>query len=205
MNNKNTVIYNTGSYNTGSYNAGNCNTGSYNTRNYNTGNYNTGNYNTGNYNTGNCNTGNYNTGDRNTGDRNTGDCNTNSPTVRLFNSDSGWEFLGNKHINFRDLLGRYRKDLCEWVYESKMSEKEKENNLSYKTTGGYLRVNSSIYNGKEVTKEDRDFLESIPNFCPDILKETTGIVFNQTKEIIIDGKSIEISLDSYEKLKESLL
>ena len=123
----------------------------------------------------------------------------------MFNSDSGWEFLGRKHINFRDLLGRYRKDLCEWVYESKMSEKEKENNLSYKTTGGYLRVNSSIYNGKEVTKEDRDFLESIPNFCPDILKETTGIVFNQTKEIIIDGKSIEISLDSYEKLKESLI
>jgi hypothetical protein len=85
-----------------------------------------------------------------------------------------------------------------------MSDKEKVINPTYKTTGGYLKVNESTYNGKEVTKEDREFLESVPNFDAEILKECTGIVFNGKKKIIIDGKTIEISQDSYEELKRQL-
>ena len=82
-----------------------------------------------------------------------------------------------------------------------MSVKEKQDNPTYKTTGGYLKVNKITYSGKEVSKEDRKFLESLPNFCPKILEETTGIVFKSTKTIIIDGKEIEISKDSYEAFK----
>ena len=198
---RNTGNYNTGYRNTGHYNTGNFNTGDFNTGRYNTGHYNTGYRNIGRYNTGNYNTGNYNTGNFNTGHYNTGDCNTNNPTVRLFNKDSGWKFYGERHIKFRNILSKYRKLLCEWVYESKMTEQEKFENPTYKTTGGYLKVNDSIYNGKEVTKEDRDFLESVPNFDAKILEETTGIAFKQTKTIIIDGKEIEISKESYEALK----
>jgi len=202
----NTGYYNTGDFNTGYYNTGYCNTGDYNTGNRNTGSSNTGHcntghYNTGNYNTGDFNTGHYNTGSRNTGDYNTGDCNTNIPTVRLFNKDSGWEFHGENHNKFRSIIYKYQKLLCEWVYENKMTEQEKIDNPTYKTTGGYLKVNKSTYNGKEVTKEDREFLESVPNFDAKILEETTGIVFKQTKTIIIDGKEIEISKESYEAFK----
>ncbi|MDA9072810.1 hypothetical protein N9K75_02950, partial [bacterium] len=83
-----------------------------------------------------------------------------------------------------------------------MTEQEKKDNTTYKITGGYLKINDSIYNGKEVTKEDRAFLESLPNFCPKILKECTGIVFTKSKKkIVIDGKEIEISADSFEQLK----
>jgi hypothetical protein len=191
--------------NAGDYNTGYCNTGNYNTGDCNTGDYNTGNRNTGYCNTGNYNTGDYNTGYYNTGNRNTGDCNTDKPTVRLFNHDSGWEFFGKYHREFRNIISKYQNLKCEWVYEKNMSDKEKVINPTYKTTGGYLKVNELTYNGKEVTKEDREFLESVPNFDAEILKECTGIVFNDKKKIIIDGKTIEISQDSYEELKRQLL
>lgn len=74
-------------------------------------------------NTGSWNTGNYNTGDRNTGSWNTGDLNTNSPTVRLFNNDSGWEFNSDSHRQLRETIWRYQRALCEWVYEANMTEK----------------------------------------------------------------------------------
>jgi hypothetical protein len=67
-------------------------------------------------------------------------------------------------------------------------------------------MNSSTYNGKKVTKEDQEFLESVPNFCPKILKECTGIVFGPKKrKITIDGKEIEISEESFLALRESLM
>jgi hypothetical protein len=202
MNNKdNTAYSNTGNRNTGYCNTGNCNTGDYNTGNCNTGNYNTGNCNTGNYNTGNRNTGDYNTGDRNTGNYNTGDLNTNNPTVRLFNKDSGIKFHSEEYRKIRSTISKYQKLLCTWVYTKDMSDKEKENNPTYKTTGGYLKVNKTKYNGKPVTKEDREFLESLPNFCPKILEECTGIVFDKKRTIKLDDKEIEISEESYEAFK----
>ena len=209
--------YNIGNYNTGYYNTGDRNTGDRNTGNYNTGTYNTGDYNTGDCNTGDCNTGYgntgyYNTGDRNTGnyntgDYNTGDCNTHIPTVRLFNKDSGWGFRGARYLKFRDILSKYQKMKCQWIFNKHMTDQEKLDNPTYKTTGGYLKVNESTYNGTPVSKEDREFLESVPNFCPKILKECTGIVFDtkKKKRIIIDGKTIEISEESFDELKKQLL
>ena len=198
---------NTGHYNTGDYNTGNRNTGDYNTGNRNTGYRNTGDYNTGHCNTGNSNTGHYNignnnTGNNNTGNNNTGDCNTNSPTVRIFNHDSGWKFYSEEHLEFRSIIGKYQKLKCVWVFEKDMSKDEKKENPSYKTTGGYLKVNDSTYNGKEVSKEDEEFLRSVPNFCPDILEQTTGIILKQTKTIVIDGKSFEISKESFDEFKK---
>ena len=175
------------------------NTGNWNTGGWNTGGWNTGGWNAGDWNAGDWNAGDWNAGDWNTGNRNTGDLNTNTPTVRLFNHDSGWEFMGEEHIKLRDIIYKYQKDLYTWVYEKDMSGQEKNENPTYKTTGGYLKVNKTTYNGKPVTKEDREFLESVPNFCPKILEECTGIVLNKKRVITIDGKDIEISEDSFKK------
>ena len=193
---RNTGYRNTGDMNTGNYNNGDSNTGSCNTGYRNTGNMNTGNMNTGSWNTGNWNTGVRNTGSWNTGDWNTGDLNTTKPTVRLFNKDSGLEFNGEVHIKIRNTVSSYQKMLGEWVYEKNMTDQEKTDNPTYKTTGGYLKVNKSVYNGKKVTKEHICFLESLPNFCPKILKECTGIDLEEktcnNKIVEIDGKKYKL-------------
>ena len=72
---------------------------------HNSGDYNSGNFNSGDCNSGNCNSGDFNSGDYNSGDFNSGFFNSSSPTVRLFNRDSGMTFeeffkLG---IDFYDL------------------------------------------------------------------------------------------------------
>ena len=188
--------------NTGSGNTGDSNTGDRNTGDSNTGDSNTGYRNTGDRNTGDRNTGDWNTGDWNTGDCNTGDCNTNRPTVRLFNKDSGLDFFGETHLKFRRIILSYQQYKCIWVHDNIMSSDEKAKNQTYKTTGGYLKVNEITYNGKKVSDEDKKFLESIPNFDAKILEETTGIVFKNTKTITFDGKEIEISAESFEQFKK---
>jgi len=202
---RNTGYRNTGDMNTGNYNNGDSNTGSCNTGYRNTGNMNTGNMNTGSWNTGNMNTGSWNTGNWNTGNYNTGSCNTTTPNVRLFNKETDWKFTGTKYASFLNKIYKYQCNLCRWVYSKDMTLEEKRDHKTHETTGGYLKVLKSKYNEKEVSKEDIDYFESLPNFCPKILEETTGIVLNKTKTIEIDGETIEISLDSFNQLKKSLL
>ena len=89
--------YNSGNCNSGYRNSGNCNSGDCNSGNYNSGNCNSGYRNSGNYNSGYCNSGyrnsgNYNSGYRNSGNYNSGFFNSDTPTVRMFNKDSGLTF-----------------------------------------------------------------------------------------------------------------
>jgi PPE-repeat protein len=111
----------------------------------NTGYWNTGNSNTGNWNTGNRNTGYRNTGYRNTGDSNTGYWNTcdhetgyfnteQADTIRVFNKDVSCETWAN--CDKPDFLYF---DLTEWIREDAMTDQEKIENETYKTTGGYLK------------------------------------------------------------------
>jgi len=200
--NRNSGDWNSGYGNSGDWNSGNRNSGDWNSGDWNSGDRNSGDWNSGDWNSGYGNSGYGNSGDWNSGNRNSGNLNTNTPNVRLFNHDSGWEFNSKKYCKLRGIIYKYQKDLCSWVYEKDMSEKEKEEYPTFKTIGGYLKVNSTTYNGKEVTREDREFLESVPNFCPKILKECTGIVFNNKKVIKIDGREIEISEESYEEFKK---
>jgi hypothetical protein len=125
--------------------------------------------------------------------------------VRLFNNDSGWEFYGEDHLKFRGTVRSYQKLICEWVYERNMSEKDKKDYPSYKTTGGFLKVNSSVRKDKPVKEEDAKYFRSLPNFDAEILKKCTGIdLADQRKTIVIDGKEIKISKESYDELKRSL-
>ena len=192
---------NTGNRNTGNRNTGNYNTGNYNTGNCNTGNCNTGDRNTGNYNTGNCNTGYYNTGDWNTGY-----CNTITPKVKIFNKDSDISFGTDLYYKIYSIFDKYSKPLCEWISASNMTDEEKENNKTWETTQGYLKVNEEKNNGLKVAPEDEEFIRGLPNFDEQILLECTGIDLTKKKvKIRVDGKDILISKEEFESIKKQFM
>ena len=191
--NWNTGDWNTGDCNTGNWNTGDCNTGNCNTGSWNTGDCNTGNCNTGNYNTGNCNTGNRNTGDYNTGNRNTGDWNkssfnngcfmTEEPTIMMFNKPTSWTHQTWYGSDARYYLNQIPRDVVRWIFESDMTDEEKENHPEYKTTGGYLKVLVETECAQmwwdNANEEVKQCILNLPNFNADIFKECTGIDVNK--------------------------
>ena len=192
--NKNTGNKNTGNWNTGDCNTGNCNTGNWNTGYCNTGNWNTGDCNTGEHNTGDCNTGdkntgNWNTGDKNTGNWNTGDwnsCNqstgcfcTEQQPIMFFNKPSTWSLEDWYRSEARILMNQIPKDVVEWIHEGNMTDEEKEEHPTYKTTGGYLKVLDESECGQiwwdGLSENDRAIIWALPNFDRDIFENITGI------------------------------
>jgi hypothetical protein len=204
---KNTGDWNTGRCNTGNKNTGDCNTGRCNTGNKNTGGWNTGSCNTGSWNTGSLNTGDCNTGSCNTGDWNTGSLNTTTPSVRLFNCDSGLEFNGEVHNRLRGIIYLKSTPICEWISAQNMTDDEKETHKkTWETTQGYLKVNDISKNNNELSIDEEEFLRSLPNFDEAILLECTGIdLSKKTVRIAIDGKEIQISREDFKKIKEQFL
>ena len=183
-----TGLENTGDWNTGNRNTGDCNTGDWNTGNRNTGNWNTGDCNTGNWNTGNWNTGNRNTGNCNTGNWNTGDCNTvdfsngvfctKEDTIKIFDKESNMTLREWRESRARRIIA-WNMETTVWIYESSMTEQEKAQYPSYKTTGGYLKVFTyeeawkNLWNS--ITDEEKQEIMNIPNFDKNKFKEITGI------------------------------
>ena len=144
----------------------------------NTGNWNTGNRNTGNRNTGDWNTGNRNTGDWNTGDWNTGWFSTITPKVSLFEKETNFTFNEIYDIKGVKVLNwNYENDW--WIYEENMTDEEKENNPTYKTTGGYLKTipfkDACVLMWDNLDESDREEVRKIPNFDAKIFEEITGI------------------------------
>ena len=141
---------------------------------------NTGDENTGNKNTGNKNTGNKNTGDWNITDFSTGCFNTKEEKIRLFNKRSNWTYRDWRYSSARDLMCDCPYTKTVWINEKYMTDSEKEENPTWKCSGGYLKIN-------EVTDEDRqawwdnlddeeqEEIKSLPNFDKEIFKEITGI------------------------------
>ena len=180
----NTGNWNTGDWNTGNWNTGNCNTGNSNTGNNNTGNWNTGNWNTGNCNTGDCNTGNWNTGDCNTGDWNT--CNqstgcfcTVQQPIMFFNKPSTWSLEDWQRSDAKYLMNRIPKNVVEWIYPKDMTDEEKTEHPTYKTTGGYLKVLDESECGQiwwdGLSEQNKNIIRALPNFNPVIFEQVTGI------------------------------
>ncbi|WP_099327892.1 DUF7666 domain-containing protein [Clostridium paraputrificum] len=186
--NRNTGDWNTGNRNTGNRNTGNRNTGDCNTGDRNTGNRNTGDRNTGNRNTGDRNTGNRNTGDWNAGNWNTGDCNTvdfsngvfctKEDTIKIFDKESNMTLREWRESRARRIIA-WNMETTVWIYQSNMTEEEKEQYPSYKTTGGYLKVFTyeeawkNLWNS--ITDEEKQEIINIPNFDKNKFKEITGI------------------------------
>ena len=183
-----TGLENTGNWNTGNWNTGDCNTGDCNTGDCNTGDCNTGNWNTGNRNTGNRNTGNRNTGNWNTGNCNTGDCNTvdfsngvfctKEDTIKIFDKESNMTLSEWRESRARRIIA-WNMEATVWIYQRNMTEQEKEQYPSYKTTGGYLKVFTyeeawkNLWNS--ITDEEKQEIINIPNFDKNKFKEITGI------------------------------
>jgi len=208
---------NSGNCNTGHYNAGNCNTGNCNTGDWNTGDYNTGRYNTGQWNVGYWNAGHWNTGDYNTGDCNTGDWNTGDYNTGYCNTVTPEDILiFNKPGKRQDWINANKPNwiyvnLTEWVYKENMTDKEKKAYPSYVTTGGYLKCYSSLKHAyieswDNASSEDRALTFTLPNFDIDVFEEIFGFKPTQEvkKKIIIDGKEIQISQESFDELKKQL-
>ena len=192
---------NVGYWNVGDYNAGNCNVGGYrNVGNWNVGDYNVGDCNVGYCNVGDRNVGNWNVGDYNLGDCNVGHFNTTTPElINIFNKPcerSVWDVCIKP-----DWIYFY---LTLWISESTMTQKEKDDHPTYKTTGGYLK--SYTYKEawanayKEATDADIALTLKLPNFDYDVFEEISGIDLRKhgrqtcaNKVVEIDGKKYKLT------------
>ena len=194
------------------------NTGNMNTGDWTTGHRNTGESNTGDWNTGYSNTGYSNTGDRNTGNSNTGNWNSGNNNSGYINSITPeYCFIFNKPAKRADwdnvdTPNWIYVNLTKWVYDRDMTNKEKEAYPSYITTGGYLKCYSSLKEAyieawSNADKEDRERTFKLPNYDVEVFKEVFGFTPDMAikRKIVIDGKEIELSEESFNELKKSLL
>jgi hypothetical protein len=161
---------NSGNRNSGNRNSGNRNSGDWNSGDGNSGYGNSGDWNSGDGNSGYGNSGNRNSGDWNSGDGNSGYFNTLVP-VYFFNKPSDLIYTKDFEYKIRNLNV---KPILEWIGESIMNEKEKNDHPLYKTTGGFLRK-TERYDWRYLTKENKSFIQSLPNFDDNVFKQITGI------------------------------
>ena len=178
--------YSTGNWSTGRESTGDCSTGYYSTGDYSTGDYSTGDYSTGRESTGDCSTGDYSTGDCSTGNWSTGDystghfCTENGKGFGAFNKK-----IHKDYETARSIWDAAEKPPClffkmaVWVLAEHMTEDEKSDNPTYKTTGGYLKVldykeafSASVL---AAPKKERDMIRALPNFDADVFLEISGV------------------------------
>ena len=177
--NRNSGDWNSGDCNSGNRNSGDCNSGNRNSGNCNSGNRNSGDWNSGNRNSGDCNIGNRNSGDWNSTSFSSGCFNTEESEIMMFNKPSGWGYKDWIQSEARFLLSQIPKDVVEWIYESDMTNEEKEAHPSYKTTGGYLKKLDESdcaqmwWNG--LLEHQRNIIKALPNFDPGIFFQCTGV------------------------------
>ncbi len=190
---------NSGDWNSGNWNSGNCNSGDRNSGHRNSGDWNSGDRNSGHRNSGDRNSGHRNSGDRNSGHRNSGDRNSgdwNSGDFNLTDNNSGCfnvdnhkllffdqetEISWNQWRNSRayDLLWNVDSRPTEWIYGEDMTDQEKIDYPSYKTTGGYLKERdiSKAYQEwwKDLNDDEKQCIREIPNFDAKKFEMITGI------------------------------
>ena len=168
--------------------------------NYNSGNYNSGGCNSGNYNSGGCNSGDCNSGGCNSGNHNSGYFNKSTPLVRLFDKESSLKFDSPEIVKLNNIICKV-KPLLSWIPLNQMTEKEKQDNPSSATTQGFLR-NEGKQSWSSVTKEDFEFIKSLPNFNAQTFKEITGVDLSEPKtiKVIVDDKEFEIDIEKAKEL-----
>jgi hypothetical protein len=182
--NENSGHWNSGDRNSGYRNSGNGNSGYWNSGHGNSGNGNSGNWNSGDGNSGNGNSGNWNSGDWNSGDfnvsnNNSGCFNTVQHNIKFFDKESKLTFSQWRGSHAFYLLSKVNTYLVQWIKDSEMTEEEKKQNPSYKTTGGYLKKcdTSKAYQEwwNNLNENDRNIIRAIPNFDSKKFEMITGI------------------------------
>lgn len=87
----------------------------------------------------------------------------------------------------------------EWIDESQMSDEEKINHKEFYVRGGYLKTFSYQEAWKnfweKTSEENKEKFLNLPNFCPKIFKEITGIDLEKESEVI------ELTIEDIAKLK----
>ena len=145
-------------------------------------------------NTGDCNTGNCNTGDRNTGyanttNRSSGIFCTVEQEILSFDKPSGKKFHEIDHPHFNEFY------LTKWIPDSEMTDQEKKDNPTFNTCLGYLKTFTyqEAWGNfwRDTDEANRKKFLALPNFCPDIFKQITGIDLGK-KEVTCEGKEVEI-------------
>lgn len=169
--------------NTGTNNTGRSNSGHRNSGDYNSGHRNSGYYNSGYYNSGHCNSGYYNSGD----------FNTNEPKMRLFNRECPYT---RTELYAKGMMPDFSgMNPCVWIESSIMTDEEKKANPSHETTGGYIKTLSykeawAVWKRK-CSKENWEKVLALPNFCPKIFEEITGIKVEDNSEAKQKAQQLE--------------
>jgi hypothetical protein len=187
--------WNSGNRNSGNRNSGDWNSGDWNSGYGNSGYGNSGYGNSGDWNSGYGNSGDWNSGDWNSGNRNSGYFNTNTP-LYLFNKPSSMEYTHEFEIKIRNLNV---KPILQWISEASMTEEEKSNNPSHKTTGGFLRKTDRL-DWRFLTEEDKKFIKELPNFDDNIFKEISGISLSDNVEVTVNGVTKTLSKEKAKEL-----
>jgi hypothetical protein len=92
---------------------------------------------------------------------------------------SNWTIKDWFSSDARYILDSIPNNIVEWIYESDMTDIEKEKNPTYKTTGGYLKILDKSeaaqvwWDGLDTT--DKNIIKSIPNFDAGKFQKCTGI------------------------------
>lgn len=185
---KNSGNRNSGSQNSGYWNSGHRNSGVFNSGDGNSGDWNSGAENSGKWNSGNGNLGHNNSGHNNLGHQNSGDWNsgvgnsgvfcTEEPKIKIFDVQSDMTLFEWRSTKASQILRQNFKQNI-WICSEDMTEEEKKQHLSHKTTGGYLKTFSykeawgNLWNN--LSDKEKEVIKNIPNFNEEKFEEITGI------------------------------
>ena len=165
--------------NIGKGNTGLGNSGDWNSGNWNSGDWNSGDRNSGNRNSGNWNSGNRNSGDFNISDNNTGCFNTDGHKLLFFDKETELTWYQWRNSRAYDLLWNVDNRPTEWIYADDMTDQEKSDYPTYKTTGGYLKERdiSKAYQEwwDQLSDDQKQCIRDIPNFDAKKFEMITGI------------------------------
>jgi len=171
--------------------SGRCSTGDESTGDFSTGNRSTGNRSTGLYSTGYSSTGHCSTGDYSTGNHSTGNWSISNRSTGHFSTInySGFSVFDKPcSIEEWDKAEKpkfLRFKLTRWIDIDDMTDKEKEDNPTYKTTEGYLKVytykEAWLNSWSKASDEDKELLYRLPNFDATVFKEISGIDVTKDK------------------------
>ena len=104
---------------------------------------------------------------------------TEQQNIMMFNKPSEWTYQDWLNSEARYYLNQIPKNIVEWVYESDMTDDEKEEHPTYKTTGGYLKVLEESECGQlwwgSLSDRQKNIIKSLPNFDAEIFYQCTGI------------------------------
>ena len=156
---------------------------------------------TGDYSTGNWSTGNRSTGDYSTGNRSTGDWSISNYSTGHFSTEdySGYGCF-DKPCTVEEWDNAEKPywlyfDVTEWIEESDMTDKEKEENPNYKTTEGYLKkldYKESFQNSyNKATRWKQLAIKKLPNFNADKFFKISGI---RIEEESLSGQEVSVTI-----------